>query len=78
MKVIGNEPVHVPFETVRVSPVCGTPVVLLNGSEITGYAVLTGGLTVPPVTAAIQSGVVSAPECSCTGACHVPLTLVEA
>ncbi len=47
VNVIGNEPVQVPFDTDRKSPMFGAPVVFVNGSVITGYAVLTGGLTVP-------------------------------
>src|ERR1022692_373636 len=36
VNVIGNEPVQLPFDADSVSPMFGTPVVLLKGSEITG------------------------------------------
>ena len=44
MNVIGNEPVHVPFDTERKSPMFGVPL-LATGIVITGYDVLTGGVS---------------------------------
>jgi hypothetical protein len=79
-KVIGNEPVHVPFVAKRKSPISGAD--SPTGSVIVGYTVLVGGLTTPatvttPVAAEAADGVEPAAFEAVTTTRNVPPTSAE-